>query len=102
MGDDERAKEAEEYNFMKIQLETTVQKLEQDFQQIQATFQLNQEKLEYNYQILAEKDMENLNVITLLNRKITRLQDALSSMVTRYNELNEKYRSENNELTDDY
>lgn len=100
--DEERAKEAEEFNFMKIQLETTVQKLEQDFQQIQATFQLNQEKLEYNYQILAEKDMENLNVITLLKRKITRLQDALSSMVTRYNELNEKYRSENNELTDDY
>ena len=36
-------------------LETTVQKLEQDFQQIQATFQLNQEKLEYNYLILFEK-----------------------------------------------
>merc|ERR1712100_556349 len=50
--DDERAKEAEEYNFMKIMLETTVQKLEQDFQQIQATFQLNHEKLDYNYQIL--------------------------------------------------
>jgi dynein regulatory complex protein 1 len=100
--DDERAKEAEEYNFMKIQLETTVQKLEQDFQQIQATFQLNQEKLEYNYLILYEKDMENLNVITLLKRKHTRLQDALSSMTTRYNELNEKYRSENNELTEDY
>merc|ERR1712159_713956 len=102
MGDDERAKEAEEYNFMKIQLETTVQKLEQDFQQIQATFQLNQEKLEYNYQILAEKDMENLNVITLLKRKITRLQDALSSMMTRYKELDEKYKSENNELTGEY
>jgi len=100
--DDERAKEAEEYNFMKIQLETTVQKLEQDFQQIQATFQLNQEKLEYNFQILFEKDMENLNVITQLKRKITRLQDALSSMMTRYNELNEKYRSENNQLTEEY
>jgi len=100
--DDERAKEAEEYNFMKIMLETTVQKLEQDFQQIQATFQLNQEKLEYNYQILYEKDMENLSVITSLKRKITRLQDALSSMMARYNELNEKYRSENNQLTEEY
>jgi len=100
--DDERAKEAEEYNYMKIQLETTVQKLEQDFQQIQATFQLNQEKLEYNYLILFEKDMENLNVITQLKRKITRLNDALSSMMTRYTELNEKYRSDNNQLTEEY
>jgi len=100
--DDERAKEAEEYNFMKIQLETTVQKLEQDFQQIRATFQLNQEKLDYNYQILYEKDQENLNVITQLKRKITRLNDALSNMMTRYSELNEKYRSENNQLTEEY
>merc|ERR1711998_375979 len=92
----------EEYNFMKIQLETTVQKLEQDFQQIRATFQLNQEKLDYNYQILFEKDMENLNVITQLKRKITRLNDALSNMMTRYSELNEKYRSENNQLTGEY
>merc|ERR1711998_529569 len=92
----------EEYNFMKIQLETTVQKLEQDFQQIRATFQLNQEKLDYNYQILHEKDQENLNVIIQLKRKITRLQDALSNMMTRYNELNEKYRSENNQLTEEY
>merc|ERR1711871_859289 len=100
--DDERAKEAEEFNYMKILLETTVQKLEQDFQQIQATFQLNQEKLEYNYQILYEKDTENSNVIVQLKRKIARLQDALSSMMTRYNELNEKYRSENNQLTEEY
>merc|ERR1711988_396054 len=59
--DDERAREAEEHNSMKIQLETKVQRLEQDFQQIQATFQLNTEKLEYNFLILFEKDIENIH-----------------------------------------
>lgn len=70
--DEERAKEAEEHNAMKIQLETKVQKLEQDFQQIQATFQLNTEKLEYNFLILFEKDIENLNVKNQLKRKTTK------------------------------
>jgi len=100
--DEERAKEAEEHNAMKIQLETKVQKLEQDFQQIQATFQLNTEKLEYNFLILFEKDIENLNVKNQLKRKTTKLSDALSNMMTRYNELNDKYKSENNQLTEEY
>lgn len=87
---------------MKIQLETKVQRLEQDFQQIQATFQLNTEKLEYNFLILFEKDIENLNVKNQLKRKTTKLSDALSNMMTRYNELNDKYKSENNQLTEEY
>merc|ERR1711865_318727 len=93
---------AEEHNSMKIELETKVQRLEQDFQQIQATFQLNTEKLEYNFLILFEKDIENVNVMTQLKRKALKLQDALSNMMTRYNELNDKYKSENNTLTDEY
>merc|ERR1711959_510980 len=79
-----------------------VQRLEQDFQQIQATFQLNTEKLEYNFLILFEKDIENLNVKNQLKRKTTKLSDALSNMMSRYNELNDKYRSENNQLTEEY
>lgn len=100
--DEERAREAEEHNSMKIKLETKVQRLEQDFQQIQATFQLNTEKLEYNFLILFEKDIENLNVKNQLKRKTTKLSDALSNMMTRYNELNDKYKSENNQLTEEY
>jgi len=100
--DDERAKEAEEHNSMKIELETKVQRLEQDFQQIQATFQLNTEKLEYNFLILFEKDIENINVMTQLKRKALKLQDALSNMMNRFNELNDKYKSENNVLTGEY
>jgi len=100
--DDERAKEAEEHNSMKIHLETKVQQLEQDFQQIQATFQLNTEKLEYNFLILFEKDIENIHVMTQLKRKQLKLQDALSNMKTRYDELNDKYKTENHTLTEDY
>merc|ERR1711959_336726 len=79
-----------------------VQRLEQDFQQIQATFQLNTEKLEYNFLILFEKDIENLNVKNQLKRKTTKLSDALSNMVSRYKELNDKDKSENNQLTEEY
>jgi dynein regulatry complex protein 1 len=47
--------DAEEYNLVKIKLETDVQVLEQQLQQMRATYQLNTEKLEYNHQVLKKR-----------------------------------------------
>ena len=54
-----RADDAEEYNILKIRLETDVQNLEQHLGAMRATYQLNTEKLEYNYRVLVERDHEN-------------------------------------------
>lgn len=68
-----RIHDAEEYNLVKIKLETDVKVLEQQLQQMRATYQLNIEKLEYNYQILKKREEENGTILSSQKRKITRL-----------------------------
>ena len=67
-------------NFQKLQLATYScfenvlfsQILEQQLQQMRATYQLNQEKLEYNFQVLKKRDEENTITKSQQKRKITR------------------------------
>lgn len=46
-----RLRNMEEFNKIKIKLETDIQVLQQQIQQMKATFLLNAEKLEYNFQV---------------------------------------------------
>lgn len=68
-----RVHDGEEYNMVKIKLETDVQVLEQQLQQMRATYQLNTEKLEYNFQVLKKREEENGTILGAQKRKITRL-----------------------------
>ncbi|KAJ8321909.1 hypothetical protein KUTeg_000380 [Tegillarca granosa] len=69
-----RVQDAEEYNLIKIRLETDVQILEQQLQQMRATYQLNQEKM----------------------------QDALNGLRIKLAKQEKQYRDENQSLTEDY
>ncbi|XP_073905430.1 dynein regulatory complex protein 1 isoform X2 [Castor canadensis] len=68
----QRVWDCEEYNMIKIKLEQDVQILEQQLQQMKATYQLNQEKLEYNFQVLKKRDEESTLIKTQQKRKINR------------------------------
>ena len=50
-----QSRDAEDYNKLKIKLETDVQVLEQQLELMRSTYLLNTEKLEYNYRVLTEK-----------------------------------------------
>lgn len=54
-----QARDAEDYNKLKIKLETDVQVLEQQLELMRSTYLLNTEKLEYNYRVLTEKYAQN-------------------------------------------
>ncbi|KAL9962962.1 hypothetical protein ACROYT_G032120 [Oculina patagonica] len=97
-----RVQDAEEYNMVKIKLETDVQILEQQLQQMKATYQLNQEKLEYNFQVLKKRDEENTITKSQQKRKITRLQDVLNNLKQKLAKQEKQYREDNQNLTDDY
>lgn len=75
-----RIRNSEEFNQVKIKLETDIQILQQQIQQMKATFQLNAEKLEYNFQVLKKRDEENTVTISQQKRRITRLQDTLNTL----------------------
>jgi len=96
-----RVQDAEEYNMVKIKLETDVQILEQNLQQMKATYQLNQEKLEYNFQVLKKRDEENTITKSQQKRKITRLQDLLNNLKQKLKKQEKNYSDENQALTDD-
>ncbi|CAM9509628.1 unnamed protein product, partial [Chrysoparadoxa australica] len=95
-------KDADEYNKLKVKLEMDIQTLEQQLEEMRATYQLNTEKLEYNYRVLTERDMENSATLAHQKRKLTKLKDALSALVQRYQETDLRDKRKNVELADDY
>ncbi|CAK8681370.1 dynein regulatory complex protein 1-like [Clavelina lepadiformis] len=97
-----RTNDTEEYNMVKIKLETDVQILEQQLQQMKATYQLNQEKLEYNFQVLKKRDEENTITKSQQKRKITRLQDTLNSLRLKLAKQEKHFKEENQNLVDEY
>ena len=64
-------KDGEDYNKTKIKLETDIQTLEQQLEEMRATYQLNTEKLEYNFRVLTERDLENSATLGQQKRKLT-------------------------------
>jgi dynein regulatry complex protein 1 len=97
-----RVKDMEEFNELKIKLETDVQILEQQLQQMKATYQLNQEKLEYNYQVLQKRDEENAKTKSQQKRKITKLQDMLTNLKKKLAKQIKHNSDENQQLSDEY
>lgn len=97
-----RVRNAEEYNRIKIKLETDIQSLQQQIQQMKATFQLNSEKLEYNFQVLKKRDEENVVTISLQKRRLTRLQDTLNNLRTKLAKQEKACKAEMQLLMDEY
>ncbi|XP_007937099.1 dynein regulatory complex protein 1 [Orycteropus afer afer] len=98
----QRVWDCEEYNMIKIKLEQDVQILEQQLQQMKATYQLNQEKLEYNFQVLKKRDEESTVIKSQQKRKINRLHDILNNLRSKYTKQIKQFQEENQSLTSDY
>jgi dynein regulatory complex protein 1 len=69
---------------------------------MKATYQLNQEKLEYNYQVLQKRDEENAKTKAQQKRKITKLQDALTNLKKKLSKQIKQFNSENQQLSEEY
>jgi len=98
----QRVQDNEDLNILKIKLETEIQTLEQQLEEMRATYQLNQEKLDYNYRVLVERDSENTNTIKQQKKKLTRMADILSNLKARYAREERRFKNENQELTEEY
>ncbi|XP_038252614.1 dynein regulatory complex protein 1 isoform X2 [Dermochelys coriacea] len=97
-----RVQDAKEYATIKIQLENDVQILEQQLQQMKAIYQLNQEKLEYNFQVLKKRDEENTIIKSQQKRKLNRLHDVLNNLRIKLAKQIKQFQEENQNLTADY
>lgn len=93
---------ADQHNKLKIELEMNIQTLKQQLEEIRATYQLNTEKLDYNYRVLTELDVEKTAELTRYKRRLTKLKDQLNQYVAKYTEMETADNKTNNELTEDY
>ncbi|KAM6432724.1 dynein regulatory complex protein 1 [Rhynochetos jubatus] len=96
-----RVQDEEECNSMKIQLENVVQNLERQLQQTKAVYQLNQEKLEYDLQVLKKQDEENTIIRSQQKRKLNRLHSLLNNLRTKVANQEKHFREENQSLAAD-
>ena len=94
--------DAEEYNKLKIKLEGEIMTSEQSLEEVKASYQLNTEKLEYNYKVLTERDLENSNTLTNMKKRANRLRDALSNILSKYHENDAREKKRNELLTEDF
>jgi dynein regulatry complex protein 1 len=69
---------------------------------MKATYQLNQEKLEYNFQILQKREEENAKTKAQQKRKITKLQDMLTNLKKKLVKQIKQFNDENQQLSDEY
>ncbi|KAM3182260.1 hypothetical protein ACTXT7_012746 [Hymenolepis weldensis] len=97
-----RSNHSEEYNELNLRLSTEVQNMGTDLQRAKATYQLNLEKLGYNFQVLKRRAEENKLTLAQQKRKITQLQDQLNRLKTKSKNLKDSLKNENTKLSDDY
>eukprot|EP00601_Ochromonadales_sp_CCMP2298_P018871 CAMPEP_0173310360 /NCGR_PEP_ID=MMETSP1143-20121109/22863_1 /TAXON_ID=483371 /ORGANISM="non described non described, Strain CCMP2298" /LENGTH=703 /DNA_ID=CAMNT_0014252095 /DNA_START=18 /DNA_END=2126 /DNA_ORIENTATION=- len=95
-------KGADDYNKLKIDLEMNIQALKQQLEEIRATYQLNTEKLDYNYRVLTELDVEKNAELARYKRRLNKLKGQLNVLVTRFTEMEAADSKTNHELTEDY
>mmetsp|Transcript_13396 Transcript_13396/g.34269 ORF Transcript_13396/g.34269 Transcript_13396/m.34269 type:complete len:684 (+) Transcript_13396:83-2134(+) len=97
-----REKEGMEYNAVKAKLTNDIHQLEQQVELMRATYQLNSEKLDYNYQVLKKRSEENAITISQQKRKISRMQDQINNLRLRARKSEKDGHAENAALTEDF
>eukprot|EP00396_MALV-II-16_sp_LP-1_P000175 gene175-64_t len=112
--DDLRTQDADNYNKSKIALEKSIQGLEQHLESMGATYQhkheanvrldsrLSREKLDYNLNVLNERNREHAVIQSNYKSKLNRLRETLNNLVGKYQKLDAKFKQENQDLTDEY
>lgn len=93
---------ADKYNKLKIELEMNIQTLKEQLEEIRATYQLNTEKLDYNYRVLTELDVEKNAELARYKRRLARLKEQLNNLVTKFIDMEALDSKTNSELTEDY
>ena len=100
--DEIRQRGAEEFAIIKDKLERDVSTHEQQLQQMKAIYQLNQEKLVYNHEILRNREDENNIIKAQQKRKITKLQDNLNTQRQKLVKQEQQYKMEAQQLSENY
>uniref|UniRef100_A0A8C1U9L2 Dynein regulatory complex protein 1 n=1 Tax=Cyprinus carpio TaxID=7962 RepID=A0A8C1U9L2_CYPCA len=93
-----KVQKAEEYSTDKIKMDTEVQKL----QEVKFNCHLNEEKLDYKYEVVKKREEENALLKSQLKRKIIRMQDFLNTLKSNCANQEKQSKAEEQSLRNDY
>lgn len=82
----------EEYTSLKRRLEAEGVALRQQLEEMRSVYQLNTDKLEYNYRLLAARDVESQNLMVQQKKKISKLQNQLTALIARHTTIDSQLR----------
>ncbi|XP_026146662.1 dynein regulatory complex protein 1-like isoform X1 [Carassius auratus] len=97
-----RVQKAEEYNIDKIKMDTEVQNLRKKLQEVKFNCHLNEEKLDYKYEVLKKREEENALLKSQLKRKIIRMQDILNNLKSKCTNQEKQSKAEEQSVRNDY
>jgi len=97
-----RSEDQQSYNKLKINLENHIQILEQQLEEMRAMYQLNTEKLNYNFQVLKEREKENITSVDHLKRREKKLKEIVANVKEKFIKTDKKKKSEFKVLNDEY
>ncbi|XP_043076501.1 dynein regulatory complex protein 1 isoform X2 [Puntigrus tetrazona] len=96
-----RVQKAEEFNIDKIKMDTEVQNLRKKLQEVKFNCHLNEEKLDYKYEVLKKREEENAILKSQLKRKIIRMQDVLNNLKSKCTNQEKQSKAEEQSLRND-
>ncbi|EER08673.1 NBP2b protein, putative [Perkinsus marinus ATCC 50983] len=94
-------RDLDEFNKAKISLENSINELEEHSERTMATYQLNKEKLDYNLQVLAERNKEHTAIEAAYKMKLGKMRNAKQKISQKFAEMEATLRKENTDLTED-
>ncbi|KAF4713221.1 hypothetical protein FOZ63_010214 [Perkinsus olseni] len=94
-------RDLDEFNKVKMSLEGSIQELEQHLERTMATYQLNKEKLDYNLQVLAERNKEHSAIEASYKTKLSKLRDAKQRISDKFVKMETTSRKDNGNLTEE-
>ena len=97
-----QAADLENFQKLKVKLETDISILEQQLEHMKFIYLLNTEKLEYNYRVLTERDNENKAALAAQKARLERLRASLAKVQADYEANDHKYNLRNEALTKEY
>lgn len=95
-----RQEKNKDYFDLKIFLENEIQNHEKCLEDMKAIYQLNAEKLNYNFKVLSEKKEENAALSAVLKKKERFFINLLKRKNDEYRIKDEEYKKENKKLTE--
>ena len=100
--DELRGRDQEDYYALKVELETAISTFEQQLEDMRNLYNLNAEKLDYNHNILLERDNDNKLTVDMYRNKMRRMKEVVSGLAVKAADAERRVNEENRLVSLDY